>query len=149
MPISQICNREVIVARHDKNVLEAAKLMRQYHVGTVVVVEEQDGRQVPRGIVTDRDLVVEILAAEVDPKRIQIGDIVTEELISVRENCGIFKAIEYMRHKGVRRLPVVDDAGVLIGLVTLDDLLALLAEELSALAKLVEHEQKIEASRRY
>lgn len=142
MPISEICNREVIIAERDESALEAAKLMRQHNVGTVVVVEQRNGIRVPVGIVTDRDLVVEIVAAEVDPTLIRISDIMARELVMVKGNCGVFEGIQYMRSKGVRRMPVVDEDGALLGIVTLDDLLGLLAEELGALAKLVEHERK-------
>ena len=142
MPISEICSREVIIAQHDESVLEASKLMRERNVGTVIVVKEHDGARVPVGIVTDRDLVVEIIAAEVDPNLIRIGDVMGRELVTVKGSCGVFEGIQYMRNKGVRRLPVVDDDGSLLGIVTLDDLLVLLAEEIGALAKLIEHERK-------
>lgn len=142
MPISEICNREVIIAQRDETVLEASKLMRERNVGTIVMVEEREGVRVPIGIVTDRDLVVEIIALEADPTFIRIGDLTLRDLVTVKGSCGVFEGIQYMRGKGVRRLPVVDDDGGLLGIVTLDDLLGLLAEELSALAKLVEHERK-------
>ena len=148
MPISEICNREVIIAQRNNTILEAAQLMRQYHVGDVVVVEERSGIRVPVGIVTDRDLVVEIMASELDQTAITVGDIMVPELVTVKEDAGMFEAIEYMRTKGVRRLPVVDKGGGLVGILTLDDLLELLAEELLALAKLVKHEQKKETMSR-
>lgn len=141
MPIAELCTREVIIVRRDETALQAAKLMREHKVGTVVVVEDQGLRRVPVGIVTDRDLVVEIIALEVDPGFITVGDIMARDLTSVKGNCGVYEAIRYMRGKGVRRLPVVDDGGGLLGIVTLDDLLALLAEELGALGRLIEHEQ--------
>ncbi len=142
MPIAEICNREVIVMQREESVIDAAKLMRERNVGTVVVVEGDEGGRVPIGIVTDRDLVVEIIATQVDPAMVRIGDIVMPELVTVQGDCGVYEAIRYMRSKGVRRLPVVDGNGTLLGIVTLDDLLGLLAEELGALAKLVEHERK-------
>jgi len=148
MPIGEICNREVIIVQRDESVLQAAKLMRQHHVGDVVVVEDRGGRRVPVGIVTDRDLVVEIIAPELDSTVITVGDITAMELATVKENNGVFEAIQYMRSKGVRRLPVVDDGGGLVGIVTLDDLLGLLADELGALARLVDREQKNELSSR-
>lgn len=148
MPIGEICNREVIVAQRNESVLQAAKLMRQHHVGAVLVVEERSGRRVPVGVVTDRDLVVEIIAPELDPSTMTVGDIMVEEVAVVKESVGVFEAIQYMRGKGIRRLPVVDDGGGLVGIVTLDDLLVLLAEEFNALAKLVAREQQKEASSR-
>jgi len=148
MPIGEICNREVVIVQREETVLQAAKLMRQHHVGNVVVVEEHSGRRVPIGIVTDRDLVVEIIAPELDPAVITVGDILVVELATVKESNGVFEAIQYMRNKGIRRLPVVDDDGGLAGIVTLDDMLVLLADELGALARLVEREQKNEMSSR-
>ena len=148
MPISEICNREVIVVQPNDTILEAAKLMRQHHVGDVLVVEDRGGVRIPVGIVTDRDLVVEIMAPELDQRVITVGDIMAPDLVTVKENTGVFDAIQYMRAKGVRRLPVVDGSGGLVGILTLDDLLELLAEELLALAKLVKHEQKKETMSR-
>lgn len=142
MPISEICSREVVIAERNETATQAAKLMREFNVGTVVVVEQRGELRVPIGLVTDRDLVVEIIAAEVDPNFITVGDIMAAELVSVQDNCGVYEAIQYMRSKGVRRLPVVGHDGGLIGIVTLDDLLALLAEELSALDRLAANEKR-------
>ena len=148
MPIGEICNREVIIVQRDDTVLQAAKLMRQHHVGDLLIVEERGGRRVPVGIVTDRDLVVEIIAPELDSTVITVGDIMVTKLATMKESNGVFEAIQYMRSKGIRRLPVVDDDGGLVGIVTLDDLLVLLADELGALARLVDREQKNEAGSR-
>ncbi|MFO1289727.1 MAG: CBS domain-containing protein [Nitrosomonas sp.] len=112
--------------------------------GSVLIVDEQDGKRVPVGIVTDRDLVVEVIAPELDADAITVGDIMMTGFAVVKEETGVFEAIQYMRTKGIRRLPVVDAEERLIGIVTLDDLLILLAEELDALAKLVAREQQNE-----
>jgi CBS domain-containing protein len=123
--------------------------MRQHHVGDVVVVEDRGGVRVPTGIVTDRDLVVEIMAPAIDQKVFTVGDIMAPELVTVKENAGMFETIEYMRAKGVRRVPVVDKGGGLVGILTLDDLLELLSEELLSLARLVRHEQQKETISRH
>ncbi|CAG0937944.1 Hypoxic response protein 1 [Gallionellaceae bacterium] len=148
MPVSEICNREVIIVQGNNTVLDAAKLMRQHHVGDVLVVENRNGVQVPVGIVTDRDLVIETLAPELDSNAITVSDIMVPGLATVKEGTGIFEAIQYMRANGVRRMPVVDESGGLAGIITLDDLLELLSEELLALTKLVKHEQKKEMGSR-
>lgn len=148
MPIAELCNREVVIVQRNDSVLDAAKIMRQHHVGDVLVVESRKGIVVPVGIVTDRDLVVEIMAAELNTSTITVGDIMATSLVTVKENTGVFEAIQYMRAKGCRRLPVVDDNGGLTGIVTHDDLLELLAEEMFELAKLVKNEQKKEATQR-
>lgn len=148
MPIGEICNRDVVTVQRNDTVLQAAKLMRQHHVGDLLAVEERDGRRIPVGIVTDRDLVVEIVAPELDSTVITVGDIMVTKLVTVKESSGVFEAIQCMRKKGIRRLPVVDDNGSLVGIVTLDGLLALMANELSALGPLVKREEKNESIRR-
>ena len=148
MPIGEVCNREVVIVQPGETVLEAAQLMRRHHVGDVVVVEERGGRRVPVGIVTDRDLVLEVMAPQIDPATVTVKDILTTDLVTIKKDAGLFEAIEYMHAKGVRRLPVVDDNGGLIGILTLDDLIELLADEMTALARLVKHEQKKETAKR-
>ncbi len=148
MTIGAICNREVITVRRDATVLHAAMLMRQYHVGDVVVIDDLKGKSVPVGIVTDRDIVIELVATALDCKVITTGDIMAANLVVIKESTGIFEAIQLMAAKGIRRLPVVDSGGGLLGIVTLDDLLLLLAKEFGALTKLVSREQKNEATKR-
>lgn len=148
MTIGAICNHEVITVRRDATILHAAMLMRQYHVGDVVVIEDHKDGSVPVGIVTDRDVVIELVATELDCKVITAGDIMVSNVIVIKESAGVFEAIQLMTSKGIRRLPVVDDKGGLVGIVTLDDLLLLLAREFGALTKLVTREQKNEATKR-
>lgn len=140
MAIGEICNREVVIVTRETPVPEAARLMRRYHVGDLVVVEDLSGRRRPVGIVTDRDIVIEVVAMDVPADGITVGDIMSTEVAQVRESEGVYETLRYMRDKGIRRLPVVDRDGWLQGIVTLDDLLILLAEEMSAMAKLVARE---------
>jgi CBS domain-containing protein len=146
--MSELCNAEVITVERNTTVTEACKRMRQNHVGAVVVMDSKNGKTTPVGIVTDRDVVVELVATELDPDVITVGDIMVPSLTVINKSAGLFEAIRLMADKGVRRLPVVDDDGTLCGIMTLDDILLLLAEELGALNKLVEREQKSEAKRR-
>lgn len=145
MAIGEICNREVVVVTRDNSALEAARLMRQHHVGDVVVVMEEGGLRTPVGILTDRDIVVDAIAVGLDPATLKVGEIMTPDLATVAEDTGVFEAIRYMRDKGVRRMPVVDGDGDLLGILALDDLLDLLAEELGALARLIAREQNRES----
>ena len=145
MAVGEICNREVVITEKALSVVNVARLMREHHVGDLVVVETRDGRKHPVGIVTDRDIVVEVVAAGVNPDLLKVGDIMGPEVATVRESEGLFEALRYMRGKGVRRMPVVDGAGGLVGILTMDDLLSLLAEEMTELAKLVSHERQREA----
>ena len=143
MSIGEICNREVIVIQRDEPVLEAAKLMRQYHIGSIIVIDKLEGRLVPVGMITDRDIVIEIVATELDESVI-IGDIMVPDIFTVEENTTTHETIEFMRRKTVRRLPIVDKTGELVGIFTLDDALQLVSEELLDLAKLVRYEHKKE-----
>ena len=148
MLVSEFCNREVIIVNRETTILEAAKLMRSEHVGDLVVTDYRNGRQVPVGILTDRDIVVELLAEEVDLDKVTVGDAMSYELLSVKEQNGLQETIEEMRSHGVRRLPVVDDAGSLVGIVTVDDLVELIAEQLTDLVSLVGNELAGERARR-
>jgi CBS domain-containing protein len=148
MTIGAICNREVVYINRDVTAHAACKLMRHYHVGSLVVVDEVDGKRVPVGILTDRDVVVEINAMDLDPKVITAGDVMSPELAVVPENRGVLETIEIMRAKGVRRMPIVDADNRLIGIVTIDDLLEVLAEELTDIARIVSREQSHERQAR-
>lgn len=122
--------------------------MRESHLGRIVVVDETDGKCIPSGILTDRDIVVAVVALGLNPEVIQVGDVMSQELLAVREDAGVTETVELMRLKGVRRLPVTDDAGALVGIVAADDILTLLADEMSALAKMVSREHKREKETR-
>lgn len=148
MSIGSLCNRQVISARRDTPIPEAAQIMRQNHVGDLVVVDEMGGRRVPVGIVTDRDIVIEIVARGEDAKAFTAGDIMSLKLVTAPETEGVFETIELMRVSGVRRIPIVDRTGGLAGIVSLDDLFALVAEEMAELSKIVVRERAQEAQAR-
>ena len=143
MLVGEFCNREVVIAHKDSTLIEIAKLMRQHHVGDIVLIDE-DGIRKPVGIVTDRDLVVEIIAQEVPVEDCIVGDIMSFDLVTASETDGIWETLQKMRTSGIRRLPVIDTEGSLVGIVTADDLLELLSEELSDLVKLIFKEQSRE-----
>lgn len=148
MSIGQFCNRDTAIIRREDSILEAARIMRQWHVGCLVVVEEGERGVKPVGIVTDRDLVVEILAAELDPGAVTIGDIISGELFTAREQDGLWETLRRMKIKGVRRVPVHDADGYLAGIITLDDLLDILVSELNDLVKIPDREQDQERKNR-
>lgn len=144
MGIGKVCSREVVFARKDETVWEAAKLMRENHVGCLVVADEEDGKRVPVGMLTDRDITVAVVAPGLDAEVILAGDVMSPELLSVREDAGIAETVELMRVRGIRRLAVTDDGGSLVGLVAADDILELLAEEIAGLAGMVGREERRE-----
>lgn len=137
MSVGIICNREVVIVEGSATIPEAAKLMREYHVGNVVVIEERDGLNYPVGILTDRDIIIELIAKEIDINSVTVGDIMSSEIKLARENDDVTDTIKQMRYGGIRRMPVIDERGALIGIVALDDLIDLLAEQLKGLADLI------------
>lgn len=136
MCIGNYCNPNVVCAGRDATVLEAAHLMRHNHVGDVIIVDEVDGGKRPIGIVTDRDIVVEVLSPGLDAATIRLGDLQNRPLIMARERSGYAEVVRAMVQHGVRRMPVTDDAGLLVGIVTLDDLLHQLALPLAELSNI-------------
>ena len=131
MAIGEICSREVVIARRAETVREAAELMRRHHVGDIVVVEERGDVRTPVGIFTDRDIAVAIVAKGLDPDNLTLGEVSTESLIVAKETLGVAETVELMRSRSIRRVPVVDSGGALVGIVAMDDLLELMAEELT------------------
>lgn len=148
MPVGEICNREAVVAERTTTIVEAARIMRRYHVGDLVVVDEVQGRRVPVGMVTDRDLVVEVIAREQPFASCTVSAVMSATVVCVPETAGVIEAIQLMRSHGVRRVPVVDAGGALVGILAADDLLDLLAEELSALARIAPRGQEREVRSR-
>lgn len=148
MSIKELCNRDLVTVGRDDTIFKAAELMRKNHVGDVLVVEKKHDTTSPLGIVTDRDIVVEIVAPGLDPKVITVSDIMLPHLTSIEEDAGVFDAIKLMTSKGIRRLPVVDKYGSLIGILTLDDLLLMMAKESFSIAMLLNNEQKNESIKR-
>ena len=137
MEIGEICSREVYVVRPDEPLADAVREMDRRHIGTVVVVEASGKSLVPIGIVTDRDVLCGQLKRHADLFTLTVRDVMTSDPWTIGESCGLAEAITGLRARGVRRAPVVSDARDLVGIVSLDDLLPAVAEELSSLAKLI------------
>ncbi len=135
MSVRSICYREVHLADAEETVGVAAERMRSRGVGTLVVTNHL---RVPVGIVTDRDLVLRVMAPEKDPRSTLVADVMTPYPKVIAENAPIEKAVARMRQGGFRRLPVVDADGALVGIVALDDVLALLAQEFHQIQTLLE-----------
>lgn len=148
MSIGDLYRRDVVTCTRDTPVEEAAALMRNRHVGDLIVVDADDQGERPVGIVTDRDLVLEVLAPQVDTQAITAGDVMSWELVQASVNDGIEEVIAAMCANGVRRLPITDETGMLVGIVTVDDLIGWLAVSLQSLSRLTAREQKIERERR-
>ena len=144
MEVGKLSTTDTICCTRDETVQGAALLMRKHHVGDLVVVEEPDGERIPVGIVTDRDIVVSVIALGLDPLGLQVGDIMTDDLLTASEHDDIYYTIERMRLRGIRRVPVVTDSGALTGIVSADDLLTFLAEEMEELSRISPYQQQHE-----
>jgi predicted transcriptional regulator len=148
MSVENICNHNVVTCEADAGIVETAVRMREAHVGAVIVTEYRNGRQTPVGIVTDRDLVMEVIAQEIPPAELKVSDIMSRELTIVRKDNGIEFALTQMLEAGVRRVPVVDRQDVLVGVLSIDDVLEHLARQLSHVADALRREQSREAVQR-
>ncbi len=123
----------VAVVEPDTSAIAAAQLMRRHHIGALVVVDAKDKSR-PVGILTDRDLVLGLMAEGLDPALFTVGDIMSVELVVANPELDAMDAVQLMRVNRLRRLILVNDAGQLAGIVTMEDVLELLTRELASLA---------------
>lgn len=128
--LKQLAIKPVITASARMTIAEAARAMKQKNVGALVVVNA--GR--PLGVLTDRDIVVDVVASGKDPDAVRVEDVMRKKPATLREDLGLMDAARIFAKTGVRRLPVVDRAGRVSGIVALDDLMMLLGNEMGLVA---------------
>jgi predicted transcriptional regulator len=148
MAIGEICSREVVFIARSESCAQAARLMRENHVGSLVVVAKTGAPAMPIGMITDRDLAVGVMALGLDPEKTLVEAVMRPRIALVRENEGLGRAVALMRAEGVRRLPVVDADGNLVGILAADDLIELFADELSGLAAMIGKSARMERAER-
>ncbi len=148
MLVGEFCNRDVVIVDKTSSVRQASQLMRSQHVGDLVVVEERDGQRIPVGIITDRDIVLEVIAKDVDLDAVAIGDVMSFDLTTASEDDAVLETVKLMQAKGVRRVPVVDKRGALVGILAVDDLIELMRELVGDVSSLIVREQKREQRKR-
>ena len=141
MKLKELCTPDVVYCTAQISALHAAHLMRERHVGDLVIIDESEQTPAPIGIVTDRDIVVEVLAKDLDPATTPVGQIMRTPLVIARTSEEADNALERMRAHGVRRIPVLDEHEQLTGILSLDDLLKRLAADAAGLADIVTREQ--------
>lgn len=139
--IGDLATREVVTVRRDVSVREAASLMREKNVGSVVVVESKGEHSTPVGMVTDRDVAYEVVALDLDPSDVKVGDVMSLDLVTVNRDIELGAALRVMGQQGIRRLPVVDGQGYLAGVFSLDDALQELTGQLEDILLLVRRER--------
>jgi len=145
MKTGDLCKRQVVTATPEATLSDVSKIMRASHVGCVVVVDEAKN---PVGIITDRDIVVEVIAAGLDPRTLKVDEVMTRHPTLALESDDASWSLKVMRDRGVRRLPVMDEAGALVGIVALDDLLESAATGLLDVVQAIGTERLIEGQRR-
>lgn len=145
MLIGNVCTQQVVCTHRNATVTEAAQLMREFHVGTLVVAEGEQDSVTPVGLITDRDIVVSVVAPKIDADAVIVGEIMNPTLITAAEDDDVYETIQKMGLKGIRRLPVVDSEGKLVGIVSEDDLLEQLSREMATLATISQRQQTKEA----
>lgn len=140
--IGELATREVVTVNSEMSVKDAAGVMREKNVGSVVVVKGESGREAPLGILTDRDVTYEIVALDLDAAEVNVSDVMSLDLITISEDSDPSAALRVMGREGIRRLPVVDGQGRLTGLFALDDALQEIAGQLEDILLLVRRERK-------
>lgn len=143
MHIRDICKRSIVTCKRTTTAFDIALLMRDSHVGHVVVVDSDNGGPVPVGIVTDRDLIVRVMAAGLQPSAVCASDLIGGPLDTVLESESVYDAVWHMRRRGISRLPVVDEHGRLRGMLSKDDLTTFLARELTEASAVSPHEVRL------
>jgi CBS domain-containing protein len=149
MKMKDICTTEVVSCVRTLSAGDAARMMRQKHVGDLVVVDDPDGTRIPAGIVTDRDLVIEVMGKGVDPAAVTVAELMRTPVVVAEESEDLSQVIQRMHAHGVRRIPVVDHRGSIAGIVTLDDALRHLVGEANALLGILakEHDRELRMRR--
>lgn len=138
LTVGEICSRMVTVGYPSLALNEAARLMRARHVGCLVVVEEVAvGESLVVGILTDRDIAMSVVAADRDAHGLRVGDVMTRDVVTAREQDSLLDLLATMRRRKVRRIPVTGARDLLVGIVSLDDVLAVMAQQMQAVAAAV------------
>jgi CBS domain-containing protein len=150
MQVGTLCQRLVFTICQSDEISRAAQVMREKHVGYLVVVEPNPVRGIPRpvGVLTDRDIVVGVVAREVDPKTVRVGDIMTPNPVLAAEWESMQAALQKMRQFGVRRLPVVNGYRELVGILAIDDVLKVIAGDAQDVVSTIRSGRRMEGESR-
>ena len=139
-----LCQRNVVTAFRSSLLDDAARTMRSRHVGCLVVVDESAEGKVVAGILTDRDIVTAVVAKDVLASSLRVGDVMTSDVVCVREDDSLQDVLATMQRRRVRRVPVVGPQQRLLGVIAADDLLRELSRQLQALTQLLGEQVKVE-----
>jgi predicted transcriptional regulator len=141
MRVDQYCKRAVVAIAGEADVAEAARLMREQHVGFLVVFDHKDSLRRPIGVLTDRDIVLEVTALDVDPHSVTVADVMTPQPMIARDSDDLSELMRGMRLAGIRRVPVVDGKGALAGVIAVDDVIDAVSALMGDIAASIKTEQ--------
>jgi CBS domain-containing protein len=143
MCVADICRREVVTIGPRASLVEAATLMREKHVGMLVVVEPvpAGADRIVQGVLTDRDIVTTVVGRDTEPGTLSVGDVMTRSPLLAAEDQTVAAVLRHMRDVGVRRIPVVGTRSQLVGVLSLDDILDGVAEQLMTISAAIRSEQ--------
>lgn len=146
MRVRDVSTKNVVSVDAEDSIFQAAQRMREQHVGDVLVVKDNQERCV--GILTDRDITIEIVANRIDPESIKVRDVMSDEVLMIDQDEDVLEALEMMSRAGVRRLPVMNEARRLCGIISVDDIIGTLAESLLEVSTLAHRQRYREETRR-
>lgn len=141
-----MCQRSVVTVEEGASVAEAAQLMQAKHVGFLVVTQPStaDAERHVIGVLTDRDIVVSVVARRANPDSLKVGDVMTRTPLLIGENHSLETLLLFMQDAGVRRVPVVGDKGQLVGVLSFDDILSRIGTQLTSIARAIRNQQQTE-----
>ncbi len=150
MSLERIAKKYVATITPEATVQDAAKMMRELHVGDVIIVKPglELGTSAPIGILTDRDIIVSTVAFGVDPKTVLVKDVMSLNLTTAKITDSVFHVINLMKENGIKRIPLIDSEGTLVGILSADDLIGMLASEMTDISKIIEQQRNVEFVRR-
>jgi CBS domain-containing protein len=134
MSISDLYLTKVATVFPDATIEEAIEVMRDFGVDDVIVVENKDGLTKPCGILTGHDIVMRAYRLNADIEELTVREVMTHNLVTCKPSFGVFEIIELMQRCSVKRLPVIGEAGELLGIITASDLFSMLGDELGRLS---------------
>jgi CBS domain-containing protein len=144
MKVGEYCKRAVVAIASSADAAHAAQLMREEHVGFLIVHQPEDPLQKPVGVLTDRDLVLSVVARDVDPHAVTVGDVMTRQPLIANEDDELSDMLQGMRLAGIRRVPVVDVRGALVGIMAIDDAIDVITGLMCDIAGSIKSEQRQE-----
>ncbi|PIS10753.1 MAG: CBS domain-containing protein [Bdellovibrio sp. CG10_big_fil_rev_8_21_14_0_10_47_8] len=145
--LDQMYETKVVSLTADASVFDAAQLMLSKHVGDIVVVEEKNGQTIPKGIVTDRDIVINTIAQKKDPATMKLSELMLGQVVTATDQHSLSDLVRLMTEQGVSRMPIVDDKGALKGILSSKRLYQFFAQGLCELSSLSKQQQEREGKR--